>query len=51
MRAILRLCSYYLEYRAKLGFGILSVILAGLFGMLSPLMVNFAVRYGLDPNV
>ena len=50
MRAILRLWSYYTMYPGKLGFGILSVVLAGLFGMLSPLMVNFAIRYGLDPT-
>ena len=50
MRAILRLWSYYMMYPGKLGLGILSVVLAGLFGMLSPLMVNFAVRYGLDPT-
>jgi len=50
MRAILRLCSYYFQYRGKLFGGITCVILAGLFGMLSPLMVNFAVRYGLDPQ-
>jgi ATP-binding cassette subfamily B protein len=50
VRAILRLWSYYLQYPVKLYGGIFSVILAGLFGMLSPLMVNFAVRFGLDPQ-
>ena len=38
MRAILRLWSYYTMYPGKLGFGILSVVLAGAFGMLSGLM-------------
>src|SRR5215510_5370286 len=50
MRAIMRLWGYYLRYKGKLTLGIVSTVLAGLFGMLSPLMVNFAIRFGLDPQ-
>src|SRR5437879_5883792 len=50
MRAIIRLWGYFTRYKAKLILGTVSVMLAGLFGMLSPLMVNFAVRFGLNPQ-
>ena len=50
MAAIVRLCGYYLRYKSKLFVGLISVLLAGLFSMTSPLVVNFAIRFGLNPQ-
>ena len=50
MAAIVRLCGYYLRYKTKLFVGLISVLLAGLFSMTSPLVVNFAIRFGLNPQ-
>jgi ATP-binding cassette subfamily B protein len=50
LRHLLRLYSYFRFYKLRLTLGMLSVILAGLFGILSPLMVKWAIDLGLDPQ-
>jgi ATP-binding cassette subfamily B protein len=50
MRHLIRLSSYYKPYWWQLLLAALSVFAAGAFGMLSPLMVNFAIEFGLNPQ-
>jgi ATP-binding cassette subfamily B protein len=50
MRNLLRLYTYFRPHRGKLFLGLLSVVLAAAFGMTSPLMVNYAIEFGLDPQ-
>jgi len=45
-----RLYGFFKPYRARLAFAMLCTIGAGAFGMLSPLMVNYAIEFGLDPQ-
>ena len=49
MRSLIRLSHYYKPYKWHLIGAAISVFLAGAFGMLSPLMVNFAIEFGLNP--
>jgi ABC-type multidrug transport system fused ATPase/permease subunit len=50
MRHLWRLYSYFKPYKGRLALAMLSVILAAVFGMTSPLMVNYAIEFGLDPQ-
>ena len=50
MKSLLRLYTFYKPYKGPLWISIICVLLAGAFGMLSPLMVKFAVSWGLDPQ-
>ena len=50
MRYLLRLYKYFKPYNGQLALGALSVVLGGAFGMGSPLLINFAVRFGLNPQ-
>ena len=50
MRHLLRLYTFFHPYKWQLITGIVSVLLAGAFGMLSPLMVKFAISWGLNPQ-
>jgi ATP-binding cassette subfamily B protein len=45
-----RLYTFFKPYKGQLTFSIISVLAAGAFGMLSPLMVNFAIEWGLNPQ-
>src|SRR5687768_17378319 len=49
VRHLIRLYTYFRPYQGQLWVGIVSVFLAGIFGMLSPLMVNFAIEQGFNP--
>jgi ABC-type multidrug transport system fused ATPase/permease subunit len=49
MRHLIRLYTYFRPYQGQLIIGIVSVFLAGAFGMISPLMINFAIELGLNP--
>ncbi len=49
MRSLLRLMRFFVPYRWSLSLGFLSVLLAGVFTMASPLLINFAIRFGLNP--
>jgi ABC-type multidrug transport system fused ATPase/permease subunit len=50
MKQMLRLYTYFRPYKGQLSLAIVSVFFAGGFGMAWPLMVNFAIRFGLDPQ-
>jgi ABC-type multidrug transport system fused ATPase/permease subunit len=50
MKTMLRLYGWFRPYKGQLSLSIVSVFLAGGFGMAWPLMVNFAIRFGLDPQ-
>jgi ATP-binding cassette subfamily B protein len=50
MHNLLRLYTYFRPYRWKLLLGFISVVLAAAFGMVSPLMVKYAIQFGLDPQ-
>lgn len=50
MRHLIRLSAFYGPYRGQLSLAAFSVFAAGAFGMLSPLLVNYAVEYGLNPQ-
>ncbi len=49
MKVMIRLYSFFKPYNGQLFIAILSTIGAAAFGMLSPLMVNFAIKWGLNP--
>ena len=50
MRHLIRLSAFYGPYWGQLSLAAFSVFAAGAFGMLSPLLVNYAVEYGLNPQ-
>ena len=50
MRVLLRLIPYMRPYRGQLLLAATSVILAGAFVMISPLLIRFAIDFGLDPQ-
>ncbi|MGE0686405.1 MAG: ABC transporter ATP-binding protein [Dehalococcoidia bacterium] len=50
MHNLFRLYSYFKPHKGKLFLGMISVVLAAVFGMTSPLMVNYAIEFGLDPQ-
>lgn len=47
MRHVLRLRAFLLPYKKQFLLALLSVILAGSFVMVSPLLVRFAINEGL----
>ena len=49
MRYILRLFGYTRPYRGRLTLAAVSVVLSSIFMMLSPVMVRYAINFGLDP--
>lgn len=49
MRYILRLFGYARPYRGRLALAAVSVVLSSVFMMLSPLMVRYAIDFGLSP--
>jgi ABC-type multidrug transport system fused ATPase/permease subunit len=50
LRHLIRLYGFFRPYKKQLILSIVSVFLAGAFGMLSPLMVQFAISWGLNPQ-
>ncbi|HEX5367942.1 MAG TPA: ABC transporter ATP-binding protein [Dehalococcoidia bacterium] len=50
MRQIIRLYTYFKPYNGQLVLATVCVLGAGAFGMLWPLMVNFAIKWGLNPQ-
>ncbi len=50
MSYLSRLYGFFKPYRGRLAFAMLCTIGAGVFGMVSPLMVNYAIEFGLDPQ-
>jgi ATP-binding cassette subfamily B protein len=50
MRHLIRLYTYFRPYKWQLVIGTVSVFLAGAFGMISPLMINYAIEFGLNPE-
>jgi len=49
VRYILRLFGYTRPYRGRLTLAAVSVVLSSIFMMLSPVMVRYAINFGLDP--
>ena len=49
MRHLIRLYTYFRPYQGQLIVGTVSVLLAGIFGMISPLMINYAIEFGFNP--
>ena len=50
MRHLLRLRPYLKPYHRQLGLAFLSVLFSGVFVMVSPLLVRYAINFGLDPQ-
>jgi ABC-type multidrug transport system fused ATPase/permease subunit len=50
MKQMLRLYTYFRPYKGQLILSMVCVFFAGGFGMAWPIMVNFAIRFGLDPQ-
>jgi ABC-type multidrug transport system fused ATPase/permease subunit len=50
MKQMLRLYTYFRPYKGQLILSIVCVFFAGGFGMAWPLLVNFAIKFGLDPQ-
>ena len=50
MRWLLRLIPYLKPYKAKLSLAWISMLAAAAFVMVSPLLVRFAIDFGLDPQ-
>jgi ATP-binding cassette subfamily B protein len=50
MKHMLRLYTYFRPYKGQLTLAIVCVFLAGAFGMAWPIMVNFAIKFGLEPQ-
>ncbi len=50
MRYLLRLLHFFKPYKWSFVLAFTSVVLAGAFTMVSPLLINFAIEYGLDPQ-
>ncbi|HML98689.1 MAG TPA: ABC transporter ATP-binding protein [Tepidiformaceae bacterium] len=50
MRWLLRLIPYFKPYKGRLALAWLCVLLAGVFVMVSPLLVRYAIDFGLDPQ-
>ncbi len=49
MRHVLRLRTFLLPYKKQFALALLSVVLAGIFVMISPLLVRYAINEGLQP--
>jgi ATP-binding cassette subfamily B protein len=47
---MLRLYTYFRPYKGQLTLATICVFFAGGFGMAWPVMVNFAIKFGLDPQ-
>ncbi len=50
MRHLLRLKPYLRQYRGQLTLAFVTVLLSGAFVMISPLLVRYAINFGLDPQ-
>ena len=50
MKQMLRLYTYFRPYKGQLTLATICVFFAGGFGMAWPVMVNFAIKFGLDPQ-
>jgi ABC-type multidrug transport system fused ATPase/permease subunit len=50
VRYLVRLLHFFKPYKLSLTIAFTSVVLAGVFTMVSPLLINYAVEYGLDPQ-
>jgi ABC-type multidrug transport system fused ATPase/permease subunit len=50
MKQMLRLYTYFRPYKGQLILSMLCVLFAGVFGMAWPLLVKFAIQFGLDPQ-
>ncbi|MFN0093920.1 MAG: ABC transporter ATP-binding protein [Dehalococcoidia bacterium] len=50
MRILLRLFGYMRPYRKQLGLALLCVVVAAVLTMASPLLVRYAINFGLDPQ-
>lgn len=50
MNYLRRLNGFYGRYKGRLVIAFIATILAGVFGMVSPLMVKYAIEFGLDPQ-
>lgn len=50
MRWLLRLIPYLKPYEGRIALAWLSMLLAGSFVMISPLLIRFAIDFGLDPQ-
>lgn len=50
MKYLWRLWHYFKPYKWQIALGLASVFLAGLFAMGSPLLINYAVATGIDPQ-
>src|SRR5262245_39488054 len=50
MRILLRLVPYMGRYKRRVVLAALSVVFAGAFVMVSPILVRFAIDFGLDPQ-
>jgi ABC-type multidrug transport system fused ATPase/permease subunit len=50
VRYLLRLSQFFKPYTKELVVGSLSVLLSSVFTMVSPLMIKFAIQFGLSPS-
>ncbi len=50
MKQMLRLYTYFRPYKGQMTLATVCVFFAGGFGMAWPMMVNFAIKFGLDPQ-
>src|SRR4051794_39377943 len=50
MRHLIRLSQFFKPYKGQLSVCVFAVILAAAFGMVSPLMVKWAISSGLNPQ-
>jgi ABC-type multidrug transport system fused ATPase/permease subunit len=50
MKVMLRLYTYFRPYKGQLTLATICVFFAGGFGMAWPVMVNFAIKFGLNPK-
>jgi ATP-binding cassette subfamily B protein len=50
VRHLLRLGEYIRPYRRQLALAIVAVVLSGAFTMISPLLVRYAIDFGLEPQ-